>query len=606
MKTTHLLKIVCLLCGAMLQTVSSGAQNVNMIAGGAAHSLFLKNDGSLWAMGYNYDGQLGDGTYSIFPPYYGTNQPQQIVASDVTSIAAGYGHSLFLMSDGSLRAMGWNYFGELGDGSYGLGPYYYSGTNLPEQIVASNVTAIAAGDFHSLFLKSDGSLWAMGENEIGELGNGTFVNAYIPEQIVASNVTAIAAGGSDSFFLKSDGSLWAMGWNGYGQLGDGTHYNSSTPGQIVASNVTAIAAGYGHSLFLKSDGSLWAMGLNTYGQLGDGNTDNCNCFTNDLPEQIVASNVTAIAAGYYHSLFLKSDGSLWAMGDNEDGQLGDGTSGWDNYVNIPEQIVANNVTAIAAGGNHSLFLTSDGSLWAMGDNSNGQLGDGTFNSTNLPEEIVNNDYTYMTNDDNTITITGYTGSGGAVTIPGTINGLSVTSIGDIVFAYSPDVTSVIISDGVTSIGEESFTFCENLTNVTIPASVTNIGDQAFASCTDLKEIIVDPLNLVYQSLNGVLFNYNETTLIQFPGGGPQNYNIPASVSVIGDFAFAYSDVTSVMISTNVNEILKDAFVGCGDLNSITIPGSISTISDFAIMGCILLDQHHALRGHLQLGNLRIC
>ena len=95
-----------------------------------------------------------------------------------------------------------------------------------------------------------------------------------------------------------------------------------------------------------------------------------------------AATVTTIAAGEYHSLFLKSDGSLWALGGNFDGQLGDGTF---NGANRPEQIVASGVTAIAAGYAHSLFLKSDGSLWAMGWNYYGQLGDGTFNTNNNPE-----------------------------------------------------------------------------------------------------------------------------------------------------------------------------------------------------------------------------
>ncbi len=99
------------------------------------------------------------------------------------------------------------------------------------------------------------------------------------------------------------------------------------------------------------------------------------------PEQIVASNVTAIVAGRYHSLFLKTNGSLWAMGYNASGQLGDGT---DNKNNQPEQIVASNVTAIAAGYTYSLFLKNGGNLWAMGDNGYGQLGNGTYNQTNRP------------------------------------------------------------------------------------------------------------------------------------------------------------------------------------------------------------------------------
>jgi alpha-tubulin suppressor-like RCC1 family protein len=374
-----------------LQFSTAFAQPVTTIAAGGGHSLFLKSGGSLWDMGNNLDGQLGDGGQNQM-----TNRPEQIVASNVTAIAAGGSHSLFLKSDGSLWAMGanttwisidWNlsilaYTGQLGDGTY-------NDTNQPEQIVSSNVTAIAAGADHSLFLKSDCSLWAMGLNNYGQLGDGhsgTYIkniNALgtnSPEQIVASNVTAIAAGNSHSLFLKNDGSLWAMGWNVCGQLGDGTINNVSLPEQIVSSNVTAIASGDLHSLFLKSDGSLWAMGNNQSGQLGDGINKNVN-----LPEQIVASNVTAVAAGSQHSLFLKSDGSLWAMGDNELGELGDGSYA---STNRPEQIVSSGVTAIAAGTFYSMFLKNDGSLWAMGRNFYGQLGDGTFNNTNRPEQIL--------------------------------------------------------------------------------------------------------------------------------------------------------------------------------------------------------------------------
>src|ERR1019366_7743056 len=102
---------------------------------------------------------------------------------------------------------------------------------------AQTVTNIAAGGYHSLFLKSDGSLWATGDNPYGELGDGTFNNTNRPELIVTNNVTAIAAGDADSFFIKSDGSLWAMGWNQYGQLGDGTTSNTNRPELIVTHGV---------------------------------------------------------------------------------------------------------------------------------------------------------------------------------------------------------------------------------------------------------------------------------------------------------------------------------------------------------------------------------
>jgi alpha-tubulin suppressor-like RCC1 family protein len=326
MKTKGSLLQLCLL-GAVLQALASEAQPVTKITASKGHSLFLKSDGSLWGMGDNMFGVLGGSGYSA------TNLPSQIMASNVTAVAAGRAHSLFLKSNGSLWAMGYNGYGQLGDGTF-------NSPNYPEQIVASNVTAIAAGYGHSLFLKSDGSLWAVGRNDDGQLGDGTYgTSPYFgtnrAEQIVASNVTAIAAGWQHSLFLKNDGSLWAMGANSIGQLGDGTWVRTNRPKQILASNVTAIAAGAYHSLFLKSDGSLWAMGNNIAGQLGDGTYVDANFGTNRA-EQIVASSVTAIAAGFYHSLFLKSDGSLWAMGDNLDGDLGDGIGA---PVNFPKQIL---------------------------------------------------------------------------------------------------------------------------------------------------------------------------------------------------------------------------------------------------------------------------
>lgn len=235
------------------------ATNATAVAAGELHSLFLKNDGSLWGMGYNNDGELGDTTYNQ------ANSPVNIVATNVTAIAAGEWHSLFLKRDSSLWAMGWNAFGQLGDGNFNS-----DGINTPEKIVATNVTAIAAGWNHSLFLKNDGSLWAMGNDAFGQLGDGNFNSTGVnqPEKIVAGGVTAIAAGRDHSLFLMNDGSLWAMGDNDQGQLGDGPASAQNLPVKIINGGVAAIAAGELHSLFLKSDGSLWGMGYNYNGELG--------------------------------------------------------------------------------------------------------------------------------------------------------------------------------------------------------------------------------------------------------------------------------------------------------------------------------------------------
>ena len=351
---------------------------VTKISGGIYHSLFVRSDGSLWGMGGDPHGQLGDG-FSIT----GTNAPGLIVSSNVTAISAGDFHSLFVKSDGSLWGMGADFLNQLGVGT----------TNdvlIPELIVSNEVTLIAAGAVHSLFLKfhplsGPGSFWAMGYNASGQLGDGTTNNRVVPVQVLSnpsSNVfTVIAAGEQHSLLIKPDGSLWVTGWNGYGQLGDGTITNHHLPEMIVSSNVTAIAAGGDHSLFVKTDGSLWAMGNDAAGELGDGT----NGTIHTTPELIVSNNVTAVAAGGAHSLFLKSDGSLWGMGRNVFGQLGDGTT---NNRAVPVLIVSNNVTAVTAGFFHSLFIKSDGSLWAMGYNTSGQLGDGTYIERHVPAQVV--------------------------------------------------------------------------------------------------------------------------------------------------------------------------------------------------------------------------
>src|SRR5258708_1614232 len=191
-----------------------------------------------------------------------------------------------MKSGGGLWAMGNNGYGELGDGTT-------IPSHVPKQILPGGVTAIAAGAIHSLFLMSDGSLWGMGDNRVGELGDGTTTERHAPEQIVASGVTAIAAGGSGgsyhSLFIKSGGSLWAMGYNSVGELGDGTTTESHVPAQTVCSGVTAIACGAAHSLFIKSDGSLWAMGYNDAGELGDGTQ-----IDRHVPKRIVGSGALPV------------------------------------------------------------------------------------------------------------------------------------------------------------------------------------------------------------------------------------------------------------------------------------------------------------------------
>ncbi|MFZ0827778.1 MAG: hypothetical protein WAO02_10180 [Verrucomicrobiia bacterium] len=364
---------ISLVSALLVQAITSVAQPVTRIAAGDNHSLFLKSDGSLWAMGNNVYGQLGDGTTTTSGPY-GVSHPEQIVASNVTAIAAGSLHTLFLKSDGSLWAMGNNAVGQLGDGTT-------NDVNVPEQIVASNVTAIATANYHSLFLKSDGSLWYMGDTFFDAVnpslewwGPGypqpwPYYYTTIPQQIVSGGVTAIAAGYDTTLFLKSDGSLWGMS----AMFDGGNPHSAIVPEQIAASGVTTIAAGTQDLLYLMSDGSLWGMGDNSAGQLGIG-VSYTNSPTLIFP---AGSGITAIASDVTDTIFLKSDGSLWGMGESSDGQLGVGPGTFYS----PVQIVSGGVTSVAAGNQFTLFTKGDGSLWGMGYNYGGQLGLGDNNPT---------------------------------------------------------------------------------------------------------------------------------------------------------------------------------------------------------------------------------
>ncbi|MEI6234210.1 MAG: hypothetical protein WCT04_14250 [Planctomycetota bacterium] len=345
--------------------------NVTAISAGFAFSLALKNDGTVWAWGAGFDGQLGLG-----PIDYSTVPVQISALTGVTAISAGFYHSLALLGDGTVMAWGDNQYGQLGIGSTTDGRLPALVPNL------TGVTAIAAGFAHSFALKGDGSVVAWGFNGDGEFGNGNTTNSNLPVPISAlANIASITAGGFHGLAKKNDGTVWVWGKNLNGQLGIGDFINRLTPVQNSSlTGVTALSANYDHSLALAADGSLLAFGENGNAQLGDGTKTSSN-----VPITVSLTGVTRIAAGEFFSLAVKGDGTVYAWGNDVFGQFGNGRASIESVaVEVPG---LSNVTAIASGNNHNLALKNDGTVWAWGSNSNGQLGNGTLVDSTSPVQV---------------------------------------------------------------------------------------------------------------------------------------------------------------------------------------------------------------------------
>jgi alpha-tubulin suppressor-like RCC1 family protein len=331
--------------------------------------------GTVVGWGYNFSGQLGNGNTA------NSNVPVPVNGlTGVISVAAGEFNSLALKLDGTIWAWGDNTYGQLGNGTS-------SGSDVPIQVPGLNgVLAVGAGFKDSLALKSDGTVWAWGYNSFGQLGDGNTTNSAVPLRVLnLSGVIAISAGDDFDLALKADGTVWAWGENLAGELGNGTTTPSNVPVQVSGlTEVLAISGGFfaNHALALRSDGTVWAWGDNTYGELGTGNT-----ISSYSPVQVPnLGGVIAISAGTGFSLALKSDGTVWAWGVNLNGELGNG-----NNVNSATPVPVgglNGVVAIANEGGAGLALKSDGTVWTWGTNAEGELGNGNNANSNLPVQVT--------------------------------------------------------------------------------------------------------------------------------------------------------------------------------------------------------------------------
>jgi alpha-tubulin suppressor-like RCC1 family protein len=368
-------------------TIVSGTAGVTFteVSAGHGHSLAVGSDGDIYAWGYNGYGQLGNNSTTDSDVPVLVTLPAGV---KFTQVSAGYRHSLGLATNGNIYAWGYNFLGQLGNGTT-------TDSHVPVLVLMPagvTFTQVSAGFIHSLALDSDGNAYAWGGNYSGQLGDGSNTGSDVPVAVsmpAGVTFTQVSAGVIHSLALDSDGNAYAWGGNFYGQLGDGSNTGSyvlvavSMPANVT---FTQVSAGALHSLAVGSDGNAYAWGANFYGQLGNSTTTDSN-----LPVSVPApgsgAKFTQVSAGNFHSLAVDSNGNSYGWGYNKFGQLGNASTADADaplLVTVPSGVT---FTQLSAGANHSLAVGSDGETYAWGFNGDGQLGNNTFTESHVPVPV---------------------------------------------------------------------------------------------------------------------------------------------------------------------------------------------------------------------------
>ncbi len=349
------------------------APDVVSIWGGARGTVIKKSDGTVWTWGGNIGGKLGVGVSS-------TNLTRVLVPNEVhgpgdagffNSVAAIMGgevHNVAVRSDGTVWAWGNNVFGQLGDGTTN------EAHDPVQTLVLSNIVSLGGRGYHTLAVDAGGSIWGWGWNSAGELGAGNTNFTAVPIKVVGlSNPAMVSSGYKFSLALLPNGTVFQWG---HGRV----IANNLTPAQVPGlSNIVSISAGWDHALALRSDHTVWAWGQNNFGEIGDGGAGNR---TN--PVQVTTlSNIVAVSGGDWHSSALDSSGMIWKWGRNDVGQLGNGTADSSQHP-LPAKIQVDNngvpftnIVMVAARDWHNIAVKADGSVWQWGANDQGQCGDNT-------------------------------------------------------------------------------------------------------------------------------------------------------------------------------------------------------------------------------------
>ncbi len=350
-------------------------------------------EGTLWSWGLNNFGQLGiaTGGSQVGNPdgYRSVPVTVSLGAYNWRKACAGTYGGIALQSDGALQVWGGNNFGQLGISNPSTGNLYgailYGGTKDWRDI-SDGATEGFAG------IRVDGSLWIWGRNDNGQLGIGTTGNRSTPVTTFAggNNWKQVSMGWKHTVAIKSDGTLWVWGSNLSSRLGIGTtsSIGVSTPITTFAGGNTwkQVACGYGHVMAIKTDGTLWGWGRNTEGQIGIPSISSAGIAAVTIPQQIedIGYKWKQVSCGAAHCAAIAENGSLWAWGANDYGQIGNDESGiytspWQVGTNFGSRYSSDIWRQVACGYYQTSAVKSDGTLWVWGRNNAGQIGIGITN-----------------------------------------------------------------------------------------------------------------------------------------------------------------------------------------------------------------------------------
>lgn len=434
MKRMLCLVLCALLCAPLLAGSASAANlstgQESIVAAGAT-SYFVDENHVLWGWGNNTVSQLGNGKKGDLVQNQVVVQTTPVKLLDgVKSVASSGMHTLAVKTDGTLWVWGLDSHGQLGIGKTEdhLGEGWGDFQAVPVKLM-DGVAAAAAADDYSLILKTDGTLWACGAADyLGNGNRGDLVNPDVQEYDIdgklvphylqttpvkiLDGVSSMCAGSKHAFAIKTDGTLWGWGENWQYCLGVGQYAKRLDTPQKVMDGVRSVSTSDCHTLAVKTDGTLWAWGENNCGQLGSGEAqDMSRTLIQEKPVKIMEGVAAACAAGHesimsflaplsYYSLALKTDGTLWAWGANDYGQLGNGgksnfTGAFYKSSTLPSTLPAQNtpvrvldgVAEISAANFHVLVRKTDGTVWGWGQNANSELGNGRAGNAKSETEL---------------------------------------------------------------------------------------------------------------------------------------------------------------------------------------------------------------------------